>query len=58
VWVAGARDEGAQLWWRTAEGLHRHVGDPPPGARLVTPTIEDGYLLLAGRAAVSEGAAS
>ena len=53
VWVADTRDASAQLWWRTAEGLHRHVGDPPAGASLVAPTIEDGYLLLAGSAAVA-----
>jgi ABC-2 type transport system ATP-binding protein len=52
VWIADERDKRAQLWWRTAEGSHRHVGDPPAGAQLVDPTIEDGYLLLAGRAAV------
>ena len=52
VWIADSRDERAQLWWRTAEGRHRHVGDPPAGAQLVEPTIEDGYLLLVGPAAV------
>ncbi len=52
VWIAERRDPRAQLWWRTAEGMHRHVGDPPAGAQLVTPTIEDGYLLLVGIAAV------
>jgi ABC-2 type transport system ATP-binding protein len=54
VWIADTRDDRAQLSWRTAEGRHRHVGDPPAGARLVEPTIEDGYLLLAGPAAVTE----
>ena len=58
VWVADTRDARAQLWWRTAEGRHRHVGDPPPGAQLVEPTIEDGYLLLAGPAAGAELAAA
>jgi ABC-2 type transport system ATP-binding protein len=58
VWIADERDERAQLWWRTAEGRHRHVGDPPAGAQLVDPTIEDGYLLLAGRAAVPVGLAA
>jgi len=48
VWIADQRDPRAQLWWRTAEGHHRHVGDPPPAAQLVEPTIEDGYLLLVG----------
>ncbi len=58
VWVADGRDEGAQLWWRTAEGRHRHVGDPPAGAQLVDPTIEDGYLLLVGPTAVAEAVAA
>jgi ABC-2 type transport system ATP-binding protein len=52
VWIADRRDHRARLWWRTAEGDHRHVGDPPPAAQLVDPTIEDGYLLLAGPAGV------
>jgi len=54
VWVADRRDVRARLWWRTAEGRHRHVGDPPPDAQLVEPTIEDGYLLLAGPTATNE----
>ncbi len=58
VWIADERDSRAQLWWRTAEGRHRHVGDPPPGAQLVEPTIEDGYLLLAGPTAVTEAVAA
>ena len=58
VWTANARDDRARLSWRTAAGVHRHVGDPPIGAQLVEPTLEDGYLLLAGDAAVAEGAAS
>ncbi len=32
--------------WLTAEGLVRNVGDPPPGAAVVAPSIDDGYLLL------------
>ena len=32
--------------WRQADGTHRCLGTPPTGARLVEPTIEDGYLLL------------
>ncbi len=58
VWIADERDPFAQLWWRTAEGRHRHVGDPPPGAQLVEPTIEDGYLLLVGPTAVTEAVAA
>jgi len=46
VWLAGARDDRAQLSWLTGDGRHRHLGDAPPGAELVDPTLEDGYLLL------------
>ena len=53
VWIAAERDGRARLWWRTAEGQHRHIGDPPPDAQLVEPTIEDAYLLLAGPAAAA-----
>ncbi len=49
VWVADTRDGGAQLAWVTGSGEVRHIGDPPAGARLAEPTIEDGYLLLIGR---------
>ena len=48
VWLAGARDERAQLSWLTGDGRHRHLGDAPCGAELVDPTLEDGYLLLRG----------
>ena len=58
VWVADGRDARAQLWWRTAEGRHRHVGDPPAGAQLVDPTIEDGYLLLVGPTAAADAVAA
>jgi ABC-2 type transport system ATP-binding protein len=51
VWVAAERDPRAQLAWVTAEGLVRHVGDPPVAARFVEPTVEDGYLLLTGHTA-------
>jgi ABC-2 type transport system ATP-binding protein len=52
VWLALERDARAQLAWVTGEGRVRHIGEPPAGAELVEPTVEDGYLLLAGRAAV------
>jgi len=50
VWTAPARDPGARLAWRTAEGSLRQIGTPPAGARLVPPTLEDGYLHLVGAA--------
>ena len=49
VWVADAPDPSARLSWRMGTGGHRLLGDPPPGAELVPPTIEDGYLLIVGR---------
>ena len=50
VWVGAARDPGARLAWRIGDGGIRQVGTPPPGARLVEPSLEDGYLLLVGEA--------
>jgi ABC-2 type transport system ATP-binding protein len=48
VWVADARDGSADLAWVMSDGRVRHVGRPPAGAELAPPTVEDGYLLLAG----------
>ncbi|HWC11959.1 MAG TPA: ATP-binding cassette domain-containing protein [Acidimicrobiales bacterium] len=53
VWLADEREPSARLSWRTGTGRHRLLGEPPAGATLVNPTIEDGYLLLVGRAAES-----
>ena len=48
VWFADARDTAARVAWRGGDGRYRNLGDPPPGATLVEPTLEDGYLLLVG----------
>jgi ABC-2 type transport system ATP-binding protein len=48
VWLSDAPDPRARLAWLTGEGCYRHIGDPPPAVKLVPPTLEDGYLLLAG----------
>ncbi|MBA3552007.1 MAG: ATP-binding cassette domain-containing protein [Actinobacteria bacterium] len=56
VWLADAREPGARLSWRTGEGRHRNIGEAPPGAELVEPTIEDGYLLLVGHDALEDAA--
>jgi ABC-2 type transport system ATP-binding protein len=37
---------GVRASWRLADGRHRCLGTPPPGADLVDPTIEDGYLII------------
>jgi len=57
VWLASDRDPRAELAWVTGEGRIRHIGDPPGRAQLVEPTVEDGYLLLAGQAAGTDGRA-
>jgi ABC-2 type transport system ATP-binding protein len=47
VWEDDTQDPLAIRSWLTAEGSYRHLGDPPAGAQLVRPTLDDGYLLLA-----------
>ena len=47
VWEDADQDPRAQRSWMTAEGTWRHLGEPPSGAEPATPTIDDGYLLLA-----------
>ena len=56
VWSAPERDARAELAWVASDGHIRHIGQPPPGAQLVAPTVEDGYLLLAGSAATAADA--
>ena len=56
VWLSEARAPAARLSWRTSEGLHRNIGTAPADARLVEPTIEDGYLLLLGPNAIVDAA--
>ena len=57
VWVSDAVDPSARLSWIDALGQHRHIGAPPAGATLVSPTIDDAYLLLVGRHARVEAVA-
>jgi len=54
VWLADEADPGARLSWRTGSGQHRLIGDPPAGASLAEPALEDAYLLLIGRPAGTE----
>jgi len=47
IWAADARDPHAYLSWRGGDNRWRHIGDDvPASAELVTPTVENGYLLL------------
>jgi ABC-2 type transport system ATP-binding protein len=53
VWAAAERDQRAHLSWRGGDSRWRHIGDhPPTGAELVSPTVEDGYLMLSHAAGV------
>lgn len=48
VWTDVRRSPAALAAWRTGDGTYRNVGDPPAGAELIPPTLEDAYLLLMG----------
>jgi ABC-2 type transport system ATP-binding protein len=56
VWLDNARDDRALLSWRTGDGQFRHIGEPPTGAELTTPTLDDAYLLMVGDPRVAETA--
>ncbi len=56
VWIDDHRDPSAHLAWASGDGRVRHIGEPPPGATLVEPTVEDGYLTLTGSVAATVGA--
>jgi ABC-2 type transport system ATP-binding protein len=57
VWLTADRPTGAHIYWRTAEGTFRGVGEPPAGSTPMAPAIEDGYLLLVGAAGLEDEAA-
>jgi ABC-2 type transport system ATP-binding protein len=57
VWITPNRPESAHIFWRTADGSYRGVGDPPAESELIEPAIEDGYLLLVGSAALQDATA-
>ncbi|GAB3196919.1 ABC transporter ATP-binding protein [Nocardioides hungaricus] len=48
VWLSDSRDENALAAWTTSDGMVRNVGAPPAGAQLDSPTLDDGYLVVAG----------
>ncbi len=53
VWTDVQRAPSALAAWRTGVGDYRNVGQPPAGAKLVAPTLEDAYLLLVGEPALA-----
>ncbi len=46
AWIQHHEPTGVRASWMLADGRFRCLGSPPPGAELVPPTLEDGYLLL------------
>jgi len=54
VWTSATRTPGALAAWRTGSGAYHHIGEPPPDAHLIDPSIEDGYLMLVDAAAVRD----
>lgn len=46
VWADDQADPRALRSWITPDGAVHNIGDPPAGAQVVTPTLDDGYLLL------------
>ncbi|MFC7387802.1 ABC transporter ATP-binding protein [Sphaerisporangium rhizosphaerae] len=57
VWTSPARADGALAAWRTGNGDYHNIGNPPSDARLVDPSIEDGYLMLIDAASLAGRAA-
>jgi ABC-2 type transport system ATP-binding protein len=55
VWMSAEAHPDAQHTWRTGNGRWRNVGDPPLGAQLIEPVLEDAYLLLVGDTALTTG---
>jgi ABC-2 type transport system ATP-binding protein len=51
VWDSPDPVPGALASWTPGEGRYRNLGDPPPEAHLLTPTLDDGYLVLMGAGA-------
>ncbi|GGQ09899.1 hypothetical protein [Streptosporangium pseudovulgare] len=51
VWLSDHPPAASRLFWRTADGRYRTLGERPAGAVPAVPAIEDGYLLLLGDAA-------
>jgi ABC-2 type transport system ATP-binding protein len=50
VWTDDHAGEGTVRSWIAPDGSTRNIGDPPSGAELAEPTIDDGYLLLTSAA--------
>ena len=51
VWLDERKHPDALRSWTTPEGAVRNIGDPPSGAQLAEPAIDDGYLLVSNATA-------
>ncbi|MEO3863641.1 ABC transporter ATP-binding protein [Acrocarpospora sp. B8E8] len=51
VWLSDEAPAISTLFWRTADGRYRTLGERPPSADATRPGVEDGYLMLLGEAA-------
>ena len=50
VWLqSGFPPPGVRASWQLPDGRHRCLGHPPPGATVVEPTLEEGYLMIQDR---------
>ncbi|MBA2389952.1 MAG: ABC transporter ATP-binding protein [Geodermatophilaceae bacterium] len=58
VWLADERHPAARLSMRLPDGRYRHVGAAPADAETVSPSVEDGYLMLLGERALGTGVAA
>jgi ABC-2 type transport system ATP-binding protein len=49
VWLSDEAPATSTVFWRTADGRYRTLGDRPPSGDATAPGVEDGYLMLLGR---------
>ncbi|GAA3672831.1 ABC transporter ATP-binding protein [Nonomuraea antimicrobica] len=49
VWLSEEAPVASRMFWRTADGRYRTLGERPPSAEAAVPGVEDGYLTLLGR---------
>ncbi|GAA2881594.1 ABC transporter ATP-binding protein [Nonomuraea rubra] len=53
VWLSDGPPAASRVFWRTADGRYRTLGDRPPAAEGTPPGVEDGYLMLLGEEAAA-----
>ncbi|MEV0595934.1 ABC transporter ATP-binding protein [Nonomuraea cavernae] len=48
VWLSDEAPTASRVFWRTADGRYRTLGQRPPTGDATAPGVEDGYLVLLG----------